>query len=512
MSKLTTSITIIHELSINRIFIISAYLLADENQRKNLLISSISMGTLLPLSFTELFRNPTAWSQNLVTSIFHNPSSQSIPDRLTAADYNEILKHIDIYIARAVDIKLRANPPQASNDGNTINQENIRNLIANILNENLIHYNYQLNDNDIERIAALLKVRLEKELKIPFVLTNDNIVGITKIIETKISGLTLQQQLNLNINYDEIVSRILLSPSLIGLVNQQIDSNSILLNQEKLISEIIIKLDQVQDDLLKTKKDTVKLASGLNSIEMSNTEIKLDIANLKLQTEASIKEIVDDFDAKLASLSLKSDSQFNQINIQIRNDLLKILGYNKENVDYNDIDIQEWIRNTFVAKEFLEDRLNAIKLSVNQNMEEEVQRSAGIVMAKINKKIQEELITVSGSSQRSGTIDEAHIRKIVKDILAIYDADKTGLVDYALETAGGQIISTRCTENYHTKSAQISIFGLPLWYPANTPRIAISPSVQPGECWAFQGFPGYLGLCYVFKFVILVIMIIIYLF
>lgn len=33
-----------------------------------------------------------------------------------------------------------------------------------------------------------------------------------------------------------------------------------------------------------------------------------------------------------------------------------------------------------------------------------------------------------------------------------------------------------------------------MWYPSNTPRIAISPSVQPGECWAFQGFPGYLVL------------------
>lgn len=55
-----------------------------------------------------------------------------------------------------------------------------------------------------------------------------------------------------------------------------------------------------------------------------------------------------------------------------------------------------------------------------------------------------------------------------------------------------------CTETYHTKSAQISIFGIPLWYPTNTPRIAISPAVQPGQCWAFQGFPGFLGKCFLF--------------
>lgn len=40
----------------------------------------------------------------------------------------------------------------------------------------------------------------------------------------------------------------------------------------------------------------------------------------------------------------------------------------------------------------------------------------------------------------------------------------------------------------------MSIFGIPLWYATNTPRTVISPSVQPGECWAFQGFPGYLVL------------------
>lgn len=52
----------------------------------------------------------------------------------------------------------------------------------------------------------------------------------------------------------------------------------------------------------------------------------------------------------------------------------------------------------------------------------------------------------------------------------------------------------RCTENFQVRSAQISVFGIPLWYKSNTPRTVISPSVNPGECWAFQGFPGYLVL------------------
>lgn len=38
-------------------------------------------------------------------------------------------------------------------------------------------------------------------------------------------------------------------------------------------------------------------------------------------------------------------------------------------------------------------------------------------------------------------VSDEHIRKIVKEVLRIYDADKTGQVDYALETAG--IVSFR---------------------------------------------------------------------
>lgn len=48
-------------------------------------------------------------------------------------------------------------------------------------------------------------------------------------------------------------------------------------------------------------------------------------------------------------------------------------------------------------------------------------------------------------------INELQVRKIVRQALNKYDADKTGLVDHALESAGGSIVSTRCTEEYQVK-------------------------------------------------------------
>lgn len=126
------------------------------------------------------------------------------------------------------------------------------------------------------------------------------------------------------------------------------------------------------------------------------------------------------------------------------------------------------------------------------------------LMAYINQMIKEKvhevvsLNLVNVQSEKAGSAghslaNEDAVRRLIVGALKVYDADKTGLSDYALESAGGQVLSTRCTENYHTKSAQISVFGIPLWYPSNTPRTAIQPNVLPGNCWAFQGFPGFLG-------------------
>ncbi|XP_035432252.2 klaroid protein [Spodoptera frugiperda] len=89
-------------------------------------------------------------------------------------------------------------------------------------------------------------------------------------------------------------------------------------------------------------------------------------------------------------------------------------------------------------------------------------------------------------------IDVEAVKRIVAGMLNVYDADKTGLVDYALESAGGQVVSTKCTELYQIKTKQYSILGLPVWWVYTSPRYALTPGAMPAECWAFQGFPGYL--------------------
>ncbi|XP_064080466.1 uncharacterized protein LOC135197276 isoform X2 [Macrobrachium nipponense] len=93
----------------------------------------------------------------------------------------------------------------------------------------------------------------------------------------------------------------------------------------------------------------------------------------------------------------------------------------------------------------------------------------------------------------SGGLNETQVLKIVQDALRKYDADKTGMVDHALESAGGYIVSTRCTESYQVHQAELWLLGFPFYrYSTNNPRTVIQPETMPGQCWAFKGSQGYI--------------------
>lgn len=100
------------------------------------------------------------------------------------------------------------------------------------------------------------------------------------------------------------------------------------------------------------------------------------------------------------------------------------------------------------------------------------------------------------SSEQSISTEE--VVKMVQEALTTYDADKTGsirrvfkyssqcflhfilkgLFDFALESAGGSIESTRCTEDYDSTTASLSVFGIPLpnvWKPRVSPRAILEP-------------------------------------
>ncbi|XP_058237555.1 SUN domain-containing protein 2 isoform X2 [Hemibagrus wyckioides] len=91
-----------------------------------------------------------------------------------------------------------------------------------------------------------------------------------------------------------------------------------------------------------------------------------------------------------------------------------------------------------------------------------------------------------------GAVTVTDVEGIVRRALSLHRADGIGMADYALESSGASVINTRCSETFHTRSACISLFGFPLWYPSESPRTVIQPELYPGKCWPFSGSEGFL--------------------
>lgn len=148
----------------------------------------------------------------------------------------------------------------------------------------------------------------------------------------------------------------------------------------------------------------------------------------------------------------------------------------------------EWLlqklSSRFVSKDELQVLLQDLELKVLQNITHHI-RVTGQAPSS------EAIVSAMNEAGVSG-ITEAQAHIIVNNALKLYSQDKTGMVDFALESGGGSILSTRCSETYETKTALLSLFGIPLWYFSQSPRVVIQPDIYPGNCWAFKGSQGYL--------------------
>lgn len=91
----------------------------------------------------------------------------------------------------------------------------------------------------------------------------------------------------------------------------------------------------------------------------------------------------------------------------------------------------------------------------------------------------------------SSFISQDEAKDLIKKQIDLYDADKTFKADYALESSGATIVTTRCTKGYADKNIKYSINGMiPILFTSNSPRVVIQPSIQPGDCWSFAGREG----------------------
>lgn len=92
------------------------------------------------------------------------------------------------------------------------------------------------------------------------------------------------------------------------------------------------------------------------------------------------------------------------------------------------------------------------------------------------------------------TASFSDIGQIMDEKLWQFDADRTGMADFALESAGAEIISEHTSQGIKSNSPMLSVWKVPLLYQTMSPRIAITPGASPGTCFAFEGDSGTLGI------------------
>ncbi|XP_078521040.1 SUN domain-containing protein 1 isoform X5 [Lissotriton helveticus] len=243
---------------------------------------------------------------------------------------------------------------------------------------------------------------------------------------------------------------------------------------EDLFAKLLAKSEELQKELevaksMRSERGFVEqeesLMNKIQHLELELAEIKAELWNWQsFKTNCEKMETIHD-----------------QVNAQVK-ESVKVLffGNNEEDLPES---LLQWLSSKCVSKSEFHLSLQDLELRILKNISQHV--------AVTNKMPTLEFVESAVAGGITGiTAEQAHI--IVNNALKLYSQDKIGMVDYALESGGGSILSTRCSETYETKTALMSLFGIPLWYFSQSPRVVIQPDMYPGNCWAFKGSQGYL--------------------
>ena len=158
----------------------------------------------------------------------------------------------------------------------------------------------------------------------------------------------------------------------------------------------------------------------------------------------------------------------------------------------------QWINTTVSSSaaslDLLESQITDMESRL-QNQEGSNEELASIVQAKIDQ-LEADIEELS-NGRRNGIqeiIQTATDASIDDQLTRIPLPDKTGMPDFALESAGGEILQEMTTRGLASSSAMIKIWNFPIFYHTMSARVAIQPDVNPGNCFAYGGGDGTLGV------------------
>nr|XP_008507012.1 PREDICTED: SUN domain-containing protein 1 isoform X7 [Equus przewalskii] len=244
-------------------------------------------------------------------------------------------------------------------------------------------------------------------------------------------------------------------------------------NLEEILGRMTERSEAIQRELEQTKQRTMSGADEGRRLLSVVEHLELELGHL--QAELSDWQ-------RLKAPCESADSVHEQVDARVRETLKLMFSGDEQDASL------EWLlqkfSSQFVSKDDVQVLLRDLELQVLKNITHHISVTKQMPTS-------ETVVSAVNEAGISG-ITEAQARAIVDNALKLYSQDKTGMVDFALESGGGSILSTRCAETYETKTALLSLFGIPLWYFSQSPRVVIQPDIYPGNCWAFRGSQGYL--------------------
>ncbi|XP_061498555.1 klaroid protein isoform X1 [Anopheles gambiae] len=500
---------------------------SDSNSRET--IRNTLQRTLSKKEFEELMRHIDAYIDGMMEQKFASKVDES--ERLRKAteppQREAITPEITVHVAQVIEESLKSYNYRLTDSDVDAVVERVRQTLQASYPQLFEEASKKVDSNDTPEGGKV-------------VLSSEYLTEIQRLVEQHMTTVHNHHYAISGSQLEDILARILSSDKLSALIDQRIVASSVAEAQDR------AAVDQRQrealvDDLRKELNDikahfseqllssSAQWEEHLQLVKQNHKQLEQQLKAYRLESNELYQKLLADIDNRL---NAHREERYEGVNKVIRENIITILGLNVKQ-DIADGDLRAWINGLFVARDNLEQRLEEIQAKVNVDVREEIDRSAGRLMLEIGEQIRAEMMvrlreemmareaelaashsTVTtttttseskassaggpddpdpASSSTSSNLTEDDVKRIVRDALIVYDADKTGRVDYALESAGGQVLSTRCTESYQANSAEFRIFGIiPIPYSSNTPRTVISPTMEPGQCWAFQGFPGYL--------------------
>ncbi|XP_071129644.1 SUN domain-containing protein 1-like isoform X2 [Mytilus edulis] len=308
---------------------------------------------------------------------------------------------------------------------------------------------------------------LEAEVKRIIVQLQDNRkvlseVDVKAIVQSMLHHEVSQLRMNLSGEQNQHKATIMSQGNefnrKLNLMNSQILDNITIL-QDRLSAEM---------KAIQSKGSTESSAAILNiqKLQQEISDLNSALKNVELSQEALQLQMKN---------CCKNDSFYAMtIQTHVNRILQQLMAGKMTGIDDQD-SFTKWFHNHYISRNDLTDHMDKFGKEITK-----------MVMLEVGKQQKTQVVLGEGG------LSEQIVQRIVEAALLKYSADKLALPDFALESAGGSVVSTRCSHTYHRKTAQYSILGIPLWYVSNSPRTVIQPEIYPGSCWAFQGAQGYL--------------------